>query len=72
MKTFKLKKIGDSYFIIVPKVLVEMFNLNQLEYELSINNNKDIRFYKLSTDNSQTHLSDFKSMKGGKTKDGDK
>ena len=58
-----LKQIGDSYFVLVPKTLVDVFELDSYKFKVSITNDKSINFQNIGkiNDKEQTTLDELKN-----------
>ena len=63
----ELKKIGGSQFLIVPNSYIEVFNLDNYEYEVKVEDDGKAIIYKRvrKKKDKQTELDDFKELKGG-------
>ena len=66
----KLTKIGDSYYLIVPKSIINVFNLLKEKYifEISVYNEGKTLSYKRVGKDMQTKIEDFEKKKEVKKK----
>lgn len=66
----KLSKIGDSYYLLVPKALIDVFGLSEGNYiyEVIVSDEGDTITYKKIGEEVQTKIDDFKKPKRWKKK----